>query len=100
MVLDVTVSIVNWNTIHELRSCLQSVLDQEDVEIEVVVVDNASADGSAQTVQDEFADTAILIANTSNIGFGSGHNQAIRIARGRYVFLLNPDSFLLGLDVL
>jgi GT2 family glycosyltransferase len=100
MVVDVTVSIVNWNTKDELRECLRSVLAQEGIEIEVVVVDNASSDRSAQMVQDEFADTVILIANTSNIGFGAGHNQTMRIARGRCVFLLNPDGRLLEPDVL
>jgi GT2 family glycosyltransferase len=99
-IVDVTVSIVNWNTRDELRECLRTVLAQEGVETEVVVVDNASSDGSAQMVQDEFADRAILIANTSNIGFGAGHNQSMRIARGRYVFLLNPDGRLLEPDVL
>lgn len=98
--MDVTVSIVNWNTKDELESCIRSVLDQEDVDIEVVVVDNASSDHSAQMVQDRFAKEAILIANTSNIGFGAGHNQSLRIARGDYVFLLNPDSRLLEPDVL
>lgn len=98
--MNVTVSIVNWNTKDELRDCLRSVLAQRGVETEVIVVDNASADGSAQMVQDEFADQAILIANTSNIGFGAGHNQAMRIARGEYVFLLNPDGRLIEPDAL
>jgi hypothetical protein len=100
MIVDVTVSIVNWNTKDELRECLRSVLAQRGVETEVIVVDNSSSDGSAQMVQDEFADTAILIANTSNIGFGAGHNQAMRIARGDYVFLLNPDGRLIEPDAL
>lgn len=98
--MDVTVSIVNWNTRDELRECLASVLAQEGVDFEVIVVDNASSDGSADMVRSEFGHRVILVHNTSNIGFGAGHNQAIRIARGRYVFLLNPDSRLTEKNVL
>lgn len=96
--MDVTVSIVNWNTRDELRECLRSVLSQEGADFEAVVVDNASSDGSAQTVRADFQDQVILVANSSNIGFGAAHNQAMRIARGRYVFLMNPDAKLLERD--
>lgn len=96
--MDVTVSIVNWNTRDELRECLTSILAQEGAAFEVVVVDNASSDGSVQMVRADFQDRAILIANSSNIGFGAAHNQVMRIARGRYVFLMNPDARFLEHD--
>lgn len=99
--VDVTVSIVNWNTRDELRECVQSVLAQDgSVSFEVIVVDNASEDGSARMVHSEFADRVTLIANTANLGFGAAHNQAIAISRGRYILLLNPDSRVLEGDVL
>ncbi len=98
--VDVTVSIVNWNTRDELRECLESVLGQERVSLEVIVVDNASSDGSAEMVRREFAGRVTLIANAENRGFGAAHNQAIAASHGRYVLLLNPDCRILGTDVL
>jgi len=91
---------VNWNTRDELRECLRSVLSQTDVSIEVMVVDNASSDGSAEMVRSEFAGRVTLIASENNIGFGAGHNLAIRRSSGRYVFLLNPDGRMLEERVL
>ena len=99
--VDVTVSIVNWNTRDELRECLNSVLSQNgSVSCEIIVVDNASSDDSAEMIQSEFGDKATLISNAKNLGFGAAHNQAIRQSNGRYVFVLNPDSRLQGDDVL
>jgi len=96
---DVTISIVNWNTRDELRECLDTVLAQDgQVTYEIVVIDNASSDGSAEMVRGEFADRVTLIANSRNIGFGSAHNQALKIAVGRYAMLLNPDCRILEGD--
>jgi GT2 family glycosyltransferase len=92
--IDVTVSIVNWNTREELRKCLRNVLNQQGVSVEVIVVDNASKDGSAEMVRAEFADKVLLICNSQNCGFGAAHNQAIKRALGRYIMLLNPDCTL------
>lgn len=92
MTVDVTVSIVNWNTADELRGCLDSVLAQNGhTSFSVTVVDNASSDGSAEMVASEYAGRVCLITNSKNLGFGAGHNQAIRISDSRYVLLLNPD---------
>lgn len=101
MKLDVTVSIVNWNTRDELRECLQSVFDQDgSVSFEVIVVDNGSSDGSVEMIRSEFADRVILISNSANLGFGAAHNMAIRRSTGRYVFCVNPDCLFLEADVL
>lgn len=101
MGFDVTVSIVNWNTVDELRECLNSVLAQSgSISVEVIVVDNASSDGSPDMLKTEFADRVTLIANSENRGFGAAHNQAIERSSGRYVFVLNPDSRVLRADVL
>ena len=88
---DITVSIVNWNTRDELRECLDDIFSQVGVSIEVIVVDNASSDGSTEMVRTEFADRVTLITNTANLGFGAGHNAAMGYASGRYVLFLNPD---------
>lgn len=99
--LDVTVSIVNWNTRDYLRQCLTSVFEQDgQLSLEVNVVDNASADGSAEMVRSEFGNRVKLIAMPQNVGFAAAQNQSIRQARGRYVFLLNPDSYLVAPDAL
>lgn len=98
--VDVTVSIVNWNTRDELRDCLKSVLSQDEISLEVIVVDNASSDDSTQMLRDDFADGVKLIENNENLGFGAAHNQAISVAKGRYVLILNPDSLVLREDVL
>ncbi len=93
--VDVTVVIVSWNTRDILRDCLASVYAQtRNVSIEVVVIDNASADGSAQMVRGEFPRVR-LIQNTDNRGFADANNQGMRVAMGRYVLLLNSDTIVL-----
>ena len=96
-----TVSIVNWNTRDELRDCLGSVVAQDGLAgLEVIVVDNASTDGSIDMLREDFAGRVALIANSTNRGFGAAHNQAIELSSGRYVLILNPDSRILHGDVL
>ncbi len=90
--LDLSVVIVSWNVRELLKACLQSVYDTvQGLRFEVFVVDNASHDGSPQMVERFFPD-AHLIANGDNRGFGPANNQALRLATGRYVLLLNPDT--------
>ncbi len=91
---DVSVIIVNWNTRDLLRNCLQSILDQTAASHEIIVIDNASRDGSAAMVAAEFPGV-VLIANTDNRGFAGANNQGLAIARGAHVLLLNPDTIIL-----
>jgi len=88
---DVTVIIVSFNTRDLLRAALRAVQGSHGVTHEVFVVDNGSADGSADMVQGEFPDVR-LIRNGDNRGFAAANNLAIRKARGRFVLLLNPDT--------
>ena len=93
--IDVSVVIVNWNTRDILRDCLcSSYRETRDVDFGVIVVDNASSDGSAEMVAAEFP-SVTLIANDSNRGFGAANNQGMRIARGRHLLLLNSDTVIL-----
>lgn len=87
-----SVVIVNYNVQHFLEQCLHSVRKAvSGIESEVFVVDNNSVDGSVQMVKEKFPEV-ILIANTENTGFAKANNQAIRLAKGEYVLLLNPDT--------
>jgi len=89
---DLTVCIVSWNTRADLAQALAFVFACEaEAAFEVIVVDNASTDGSAEMVRREFPG-AQLIVNRFNRGFAAGNNQALRRARGRYRLLLNSDT--------
>jgi len=93
--IDVSIIIVNWNTRDILRDCLKSVYEQtQDIEYEIIVVDNGSTDGSTAMVKTGFPQV-ILIENKENRGFAAANNQGIRIAKGRYVLLLNSDTVIL-----
>nr|NIO69480.1 glycosyltransferase [Anaerolineae bacterium] len=89
--MDLSIVIVNWNVRELLRRCLSSVYRAtgDSLELEVIVVDNASSDGSVAMVREDFPQVH-LIANEENLGFTRGNNQAIAQSRGRYVLLLNP----------
>jgi len=90
---DVSVVIVSFNTREVLRQCLQSVIeDASALTSEIIVVDNASTDGSPEMVEQDFPRVHV-IRSTVNLGFGEGNNVALRQARGRYFVLLNSDAF-------
>jgi N-acetylglucosaminyl-diphospho-decaprenol L-rhamnosyltransferase len=85
-----SIAIVNWNTRDLLLQALESIYASPTPPLEVIVVDNASADESAKAVRERFPQ-ADLIANNSNMGYAHGNNQAMLAARGTYILLLNPD---------
>jgi GT2 family glycosyltransferase len=88
----ISVIIVNYNVEYFLEQCLNSVFDAlHNINSEVFVVDNNSIDGSVEMVKQEFPQ-AHLIDNKNNAGFSKANNQAMRIAKGDYVLLLNPDT--------
>ncbi len=93
---DVSIIIVSFNTKEILRNCLQSVIERTGtISFEIIVVDNDSADGSAQMVADCFPEV-VLLRSGSNLGFGKANNYALRKANGNYVLYLNPDTLLLN----
>jgi GT2 family glycosyltransferase len=92
--VDVSIVIVNWNTKELLRDCLKSICEQTlGIDYEIIVIDNASRDGSPEMVRNDFQQV-ILIENTQNRGFAAANNQGIAQARGRYVLLLNSDTLV------
>jgi len=90
----VSVVVVNWNTRDLLEDCLASVERHlADASHETIVVDNGSTDGSTELVKRLFPDTRLLV-NSENLGFGRANNQAMDIARGELLLLLNSDARL------
>jgi GT2 family glycosyltransferase len=88
-----TVLIVNYNTGALLWECLDSVWPQLPPGSEVFVIDNASADGSADGLETAFPGLRV-IRNALNVGYARANNQALRLAAGWYALLLNPDVIL------
>ncbi len=89
---DISIIIVSWNVKDFLRKCLSSIYRfTEGLEFEVFVVDNNSSDGSSGMVKSEFPQVR-FVENSSNLGFSSANNQALKISSGRYRLLLNPDT--------
>ena len=96
--MDLSIIIVNWNTRDLLIDCLNSIQENlgaaPTLQAETFVVDNASNDGSAETILSSFS-WVHLIENQNNVGFARANNQAAALAQGKYVLLLNPDTVLL-----
>lgn len=91
---DISIIIVSFNTRELLRECLQTVINlAAPVRYEILVIDNASQDGSADMVAQAFPDVH-LIRSDVNLGFGIANNRGFAQAHGRYVVLLNSDAFL------
>lgn len=92
--MKLSIIIVNYNVKHFLQQCLNSVLVAANhCETEIFVVDNNSIDGSCTMVKENFP-SVILIENKTNYGFSYANNQAIKIAKGDYILLLNPDTLI------
>ena len=98
--MDLSIVILNYNTREHLRACIRALLAEGStslsggaIQAEVLVVDNASSDGSADMMAAEFP-WVELIRSPRNGGFAHGNNQALRRARGASILLLNPDTLM------
>ena len=92
MSVDLSVIIVNYNVAYFLEQCLNSCLKAaEHADIEILVIDNNSVDGSEDMMREKFPDIPYIM-NKENLGFSKANNQGMKMAKGRYVLLLNPDT--------
>ncbi|NPA91848.1 MAG: glycosyltransferase [Chloroflexi bacterium] len=91
--MDLSIIIVNWNVKDLLRRCLESIpAGAAGLSYEIIVVDNASTDGSP-ALQETFPHVR-WIQNRENVGFTRANNQGLRVAQGRYICFLNPDTYV------
>ena len=93
--MDLSVVIVNYQTFELTKNTIDSIFKYDyPFTYEILVVDNASGDDSLARLQDYFKDKVTFIASKENNGFAAGNNQALRIANGKYVLLLNSDTIV------
>ncbi len=93
--MDISIIIVNWNTSKLLMQCLESIYRAEPrPTFEIIVVDNGSSDDSISVCAAHFPDIQV-ISNEQNLGFAKANNQALMVAKGRYLLLLNSDTIVL-----
>ncbi len=90
--LRVSALIVNYNSGHHAVECVRSLLRQEAVDLDIVIVDNASSDNSVAALRAACGERIRLIASPENLGFGRANNLAAASAQGDYLLLLNPDA--------
>ncbi|RMF91924.1 MAG: glycosyltransferase family 2 protein [Candidatus Schekmanbacteria bacterium] len=87
-----SVIVLNWNGKDYIGECLDSLISQSYKSIEIIVVDNASTDGSAEMIEAKYSDKVKLIRLDDNKGFAGGNNEGIRNSRGEYILLINSDA--------
>ena len=92
--MDLSIIIVNYNVKEFLQNLLHSIEKaSSNISHEIIIVDNSSDDGSVELIREKFPSVK-LIANTENLGFGKANNQALKIAVGKYLLIINPDAIV------
>lgn len=89
-----SVIIVNYNSGVYAIECIRSLQHQKNINLEIIVIDNASRDSSVEQLHQEFGDEIVLIESKENLGFGRANNLAAGKATGEYLMLLNPDTVI------
>ena len=94
-IIDISIIIVNYNTLHVLRPCIDSIIEHtHGVSYEIIVVDNGSTDGSAEALSDD--NRIVWVPTGENLGFGKANNAGLALAKGKYIFFLNSDTLLVN----
>ncbi len=94
--MDLSIAIVSWNTKGLLEECLESIFNTtHDIDFEVIVVDNASSDGSIDMVHEKYPQV-LLVESAENVGFARANNKAYEVSSGRHFMILNPDTKVLS----
>ena len=92
--MDLSIVIVNYNVKEFLQNLIHSIIKAaKEIEYEVIIIDNASDDGSVEFIKEKFPQVK-LIANKKNLGFSKANNQGLALAGGKYLLLLNPDTLV------
>lgn len=95
--MNVSIIIVNYHSTGMVIDCINSIREKtENLTYEIIVVDNASGDGSLDVLNQAFGTEITLIAASENLGFGKANNLGASQAKGKYLFLLNPDTILVN----
>lgn len=94
-----SIAVLSWNSLHITKECIDSIIKNvHGVSYEIILIDNASHDGSAEMIQQQYDNSAYphihCIYNSSNLGFAGGNNQAFELACGEYFLLLNSDTIV------
>lgn len=93
---DVSVIIVNYKTVELTVQCISSIYNKtKDISFEIIVIDNASDDSSAHIIKSTYPEV-IVVENAQNLGFGKANNVGIHLAKGRNIFFLNSDTYLVN----
>ena len=90
----VSAVIVNWNGKNETVDCIQSLLGQDYPDVEIIVSDNGSTDGSIELLRERFSTSIRLLENSRNLGFGTAVNRGLAVAEGDFLVFLNNDLVL------
>ena len=92
-IVDVSLVIVNYTTLHVLKPCIDSIIENTyDISFEIIVVDNGSTDGSLEWLTED--KRILFISAGENLGFGKANNKGLEQAKGNYIFFLNSDTLL------
>lgn len=95
--MDVSIIIINYNTLELTKNTIESVFEKTgELNYEIILVDNASTDGSVEFFENNYKDKIIFIKNNENLGFGRANNIGVKYAKGKYLFLLNSDTLLIN----
>lgn len=95
--MDVSVIIINYKTLSLIINCINSIIEKTNgISYEIIVVDNNSNDNFDKCLKEKFGNRLTCVPLTENIGFGRANNEGMKIANGRNIFFLNPDTLLVN----